>query len=105
MGNDQVLTVVANKYHVLSTKDTDWPAYWNCMVYMADKKDLHIYPFIEQSTQNKLAKYFTKTFVALNNNQDSVFVYNLTDEKFVRYFEKEVKGGQVLKLKRIKVKQ
>ena len=29
----------------------------------------------------------------------------ITDEKFVRYFEKEVKGGQVLKLKRIKVKQ
>lgn len=105
LGSSNVLTLVGGKYHVLSTKDTDWPAYWNCMVYMADKKDIHIYPFIEQSTPNKLAKYFSKTFIGLSDNQDSVFAYTLTDEKFVRYFEKEVKGGQVLKLKRIKVKQ
>jgi hypothetical protein len=96
---NQVLTLVQQKYWVLSTKDSDWPDYWNCMVYMADKKDLHIYPILDNRGKDNLSKYFSKKLLTVKDNADSVFVYTATDEQFARYFNKEVKG--VLKLKRL----
>lgn len=96
---NQILSLVNQKHWVLSTKDTDWPDYWNCMVYVADKKDLHIYPILDNGGKNNLAKYFTKKVLTVKDNTDSVFVYTTTDEQFVRYVNKEVKSG--LKLKRL----
>lgn len=99
LGENQVLSLVNQKHWVFSTKDNDWPDYWNCMVYVADKKDLHIYPILDKQGNDNLGKYFAKKLLTVKDNGDSVFVYTTTDAQFARYYAKEVKGA--FKLKRL----
>lgn len=98
LGAEQVLSLVQQKHWVLSTRDSEWPEYWNCMVYVADKKDLHIYPILDNRGKENLGKYFTKKFITVQNT-DSIFVYTPSDTQFARYINKEVRG--VFKLKRL----
>ena len=101
LDSNQVLSLVQNNYYVLSTKDTEDPDYWNCMVYVADKKEINIYPVIDEQKNTNLKKFFKRKFLRLNNNNDSVFVYEMYDVKFVQYVNKELKGNHTIRLKKL----
>lgn len=101
LDSNQVLSLVQNKYYVLSTKDNEDPDYWNCMVYVADKKGINIYPAIDEQKKTNLKKFFKRKFLRLNNNNDSVFVYQMHDANFVRYVNKELKGNHTIRLKKL----
>ncbi len=100
LDSNQVLSLVQNKYYVLSTKDTEDPDYWNCMIYVADKKGINIYPAIDELKNADLKKFFKRKFLRLNNN-DSVFLYEMHDANFVRYVNKELKGNHTIRLKKL----
>lgn len=99
LGDKQVLTLVNNRYYVLSFPDNDYPNYWNCMVYLPEKNGISIYPTLDEGNKSKLHKYFKRTFVTLKDNGDSSFVYQIDDTQFERYVE-ELKRNQVIKLKK-----
>ncbi|MFN3446501.1 MAG: hypothetical protein ACK44D_12235 [Bacteroidia bacterium] len=101
LDNNQVLSLVQNKYYVLSTKDTEDPDYWNCMVHVADKKGLTIYPAIDENKNTDLKNFFKRKYLRLNDNNDSVFVYEMHDANFVRYVNKALKGNHSIKLKKL----
>jgi hypothetical protein len=93
--------LVQNKYFVLSNKDNEDPDYWNCMVHVVDKKSLTIYPAVDESRNTDLKKFFKPKFLRLNNNKDSVFVYEMHDANFVQYVNKELKSNHSIKLKKL----
>lgn len=100
LDNDEVLTLVDGKYYVVSTRDRDYRQYWNCMVYEADKKGLSVYPLIDETRASLLKKYFNARFIGLSESKDSVFVYEMNEEKFTEYFKKELKSDAIF-LKRL----
>lgn len=99
LGPKQVLTLVNNRYYVLSMPDGDYPDYWNCMVYIPEKEGVHIYPAFDEGNKSKLHKYFKRNFLAIKENGDSSFVYKMDDSKFERFVE-ELKRNQAIKLKK-----
>jgi hypothetical protein len=101
LGSTQVLSLVQNKYFVLSNKDIEDPDYWNCMVHVVDKKSLTIYPAIDESKNTDLKKFFKPKFIRLNNNNDSVFVYEMHDANFIQYVNIELKSNHSIKLKKL----
>jgi hypothetical protein len=101
LSSNQVLSLVQNKYFVLSNKDIEDPDYWNCMVHVVDKKSLTIYPALDESKNTDLKKFFKPKFLRLNNNNDSVFVYEMHDANFIQYVNKELKSNHSIKLKKL----
>jgi hypothetical protein len=101
LGKNQVLTLVEDEYYVISNRDSDYDKYWNCMIYIGDKKALHIYPLIDETRKSNLGKYFQREFIELNESKDSVFGYKMDDAAFARYFKKELKSDPI-KLKRLR---
>lgn len=101
LGKDQVLTLVDGKYYVVSSKDKEYSKYWNCVVYEGKKKDLHIYPSIDETRKSNLKKYFQREFLGFNEAKDSVFAYKMDEQAFVQYFKKELKSDPI-QLKRLK---
>lgn len=101
LDKNQVLTLVEGRYYVISSRDNDYDKYWNCMVYIGDKKALLIYPVIDETRKSSLGKYFQREFIGLNESKDSVFGYKMNDAAFARYFKKELKPDPI-KLKRLR---
>jgi hypothetical protein len=94
-----------NKYFVLSMRDETSPKYWNSWVVMPKKKNLELYPIvsINEPGADKLSRYLNRKFDAVLN-RDSVFYYELNDESFTKFFEKEIKGSKTFEIIRIKDK-
>ena len=65
------------------------------------KKDLHIYPSIDETRKSNLKKYFQREFLGFNEAKDSVFAYKMDEQAFVQYFKKELKSDPI-QLKRLK---
>lgn len=101
LSSNQVLSLVQNKYFVLSNKDIEDPDYWNCMVHVVDKKSLTIYPAVDESKNTDLKNFFKPKFLRLNNNYDSIFVYEMHDAKFIQYVNKALKSNHSIKLKKL----
>jgi hypothetical protein len=71
------------------------------MVHVAHKKGLTIYPAIDENKNTDLKKFFKRKYLRLNDNNDSVFVYEMHDANFVRYVNKALKGNHSIKLKKL----
>lgn len=95
-----VLSLVKQKYWILSYKDSEMPDYWNCMMYSANKKGLQIFPIIEEKRNTKLQKYFGYKPI-LDANKDTLMIYSAPDEQMAKYLKKEVK--ETIKLKRLQI--
>ncbi|MCC7533864.1 MAG: hypothetical protein IT246_07995 [Bacteroidia bacterium] len=95
-----VLSLVKQKYWILSYKDSEMPDYWNCMMYSANKKGLQIFPIIEEKQNTKLQKYFGYKPI-LDANKDTLMIYSASDEQMAKYLKKEVK--ETIKLKRLQI--
>ncbi|MBP9688078.1 MAG: hypothetical protein KBE91_00600 [Bacteroidia bacterium] len=101
LNSQQVLSLLHDKYFVLSTIDEEDAGYWNCMFFVPSKKGLTIHPAIDELKTTDLKKQFKHKFVRLNNNNDSVFVYEMHDANFVRYYKKMIKKNHTLKLNKL----
>jgi hypothetical protein len=100
LGVDDVLSLVDDKYYVVSNKDRDFEQYWNCMVFESDKKSLLIYPVIDEFKKSILPNYFNKTFMEFTDAKDSIFHYKMDEKAFIEYFKKELKSDPI-RLKRL----
>jgi hypothetical protein len=103
--HEHVLSLV-DKYYVLSTPDESSKKYWNSWVIVPKKGNLELYPIItiKRPDSDKLSQYLTSKFAGVQNH-DSVFYYEMNDDAFVKYFEREIKGSKTFEVVRIKEKK
>jgi hypothetical protein len=100
--SDDVVCSKVGKYLVLSGKDDNVKKYWNSWIILPKKKDLEIYPIvtIKNPGSDILSHYLTQQFEGMNG-KDSIYYYEMNDDAFVRYFEKEIKGSKTFEVIRI----
>ncbi len=101
LNKQQVLSLLQDKYYVLSTIDEEDADYWNCMVFLPSKKGLTIHPAIDELKTTDLKRYFKHKFVRLTDNNDSIFVYEMHDANFVQYYKKIIKKNHTIKLNKL----
>lgn len=94
------LRLVNGKHYILTSRDNEYPQYWNYTLIEATRRGARFYAFIEEKN-TVLPKYFKRTFVAITNAGDSVFAYQHNDTKLVTYIEKVLRKKEALELVRI----
>lgn len=94
------LRLVKEKYYLITQHDAEYKSYWNYTLIEPTKKGIRFFSFVEEKN-NKLPKYFKRTFVTVNNAGDSVFAYKNNDVQLVKYIEKVLRKGEALELMRI----
>jgi hypothetical protein len=95
------LRMVNQKYTVIALQDDDFLKYWSLSFIEPTKKGLNIYYVLEDEKNPILPKYFSRSFVAVNNSGDSVFAYKTNDIQLGNYFEKVLRKKDALVLMRI----
>lgn len=101
LDSSYVLSLVQNKYYVLSTIDESSPTWWNCFVLVPFKQSLRVYPIVDDVGSSKVQSFFDAKFLTIANETDSVFGYTQQTESFIKYFESEIKsigGIRLLKM-------
>ena len=100
LSKDVVFSQVG-KYFVMSNKDENTQSYWNSWIILPKKNNFEIYPVISinQPTNDNLSKYLTRKIEVVG--KDSISFYEMNDEAFVKYFEKEIKGSKTFEIVRI----
>lgn len=94
------LRLVNEKYFVLTSRDSEYPQYWNYTLIEPTKKGARFYAFIEEKN-SPLPSYFKRSFVAMTNAGDSVFAYQPNDKQLGAYIEKVLRKKEALELVRI----
>lgn len=103
LDSSYVLSLVQNKYYVLSTIDEASPSWWNCFVLIPYKQSLRVYPIVDDVGSSKVQNFFDAKFLTIANETDSVFGYTQQAESFIKYFESEIKSSGGIRLLRANV--
>lgn len=107
LGTDTIITnldtanrlgLVQNSYYVMAKQHTEWQNYWSVYFLLPNKNQVTVYGILNPQP---LDKYFSKQFIGMHQQQDSVFVHHQNDSILKLYFEKELKPNQGLKLHKI----
>ncbi|MES2560127.1 MAG: hypothetical protein V4590_10325 [Bacteroidota bacterium] len=93
------LRLLNKKYYVVATQSDEYKKYWNFVFIEQTKKGLKIMGMMENP---ELPKNLKRSFVALNNAGDSIFVYKPTDVQLTAYYEKLVRKNAALEVFRLK---
>ena len=91
---------------MLSKKDENAKDYWNSWVIFPKNKNYEVYPIvtINHPNDDKLSNYLSLKFSRMSGT-DSVFYYEMKDDAFVKYFEKEIRGNKTFEITRINNKK
>jgi hypothetical protein len=100
LSNDVVFSKVG-EYFVMSNKDDNFKKYWNSWIILPKKNNFEIYPVVSVNHPNddKLSKYLTRKIEVAG--KDSISIYEMNDDAFVKYFVKEIKGNKTFEIVRI----
>lgn len=89
------------KYYVIATQNEEYLNYWNFVLIEPTKRGLKIVGLMDNA---ELTKHMKRSFVAMNNGGDSVFVYKPTDAQLTTYYEKLMRKNAALEVFRLKNK-
>ena len=101
LSNSVVFSKVG-EYFVMSNEDENTKKkYWNSWIILPKKNNFEIYPIVSVNHPNndKLSKYLTRKIDVVG--KDSVSFYEMNDDAFVKFFEKEIKGNKTFEVVRI----
>jgi len=102
LDDKHILTLVRQKYYVQAVEDENYRPYWNINLIMVTKKGLMIYPLLVDTKSAIETSYFKKKLLEVKQNGDSVFVFKMDEDQFIKYIEKEIMTKEAIRLQRIK---